>query len=112
MAVDVGRVNEILAQFNERVQSVISANGLDHYKGTASMNSIQAVSERFTTMVHENFTKEESTEGMIYSARDDAIADIENIARNMVSKENFYLQGLAGQSVPADSQVWNKKGNL
>lgn len=110
MAVAPERVSEILAQFNERVDSIVYANGLEHHKGTTALNPIQNIGERFKASAHANFTKPETTESMLYAAKDDAVSEIETIARNMSSKESFYLQGLGAAINPriaADSKVWN-----
>ena len=105
MAVDTERANEIIAELNESAQSIISANGLDNYKGTTKLNPIQKVVDDFTKNTMATFSQ--SSEGLLVSQRTDAIYEIEAIARDMVAHESFYLQGLAGKHSPADSAVWN-----
>jgi hypothetical protein len=110
MPVSADHVNDILVKFNERVETIISASDLDHHKGTSNMNRLQSISDRFAATVHENFTKQETTEAMIYAGMEDALAEIDNAAKEMSSKESFYLQGLgavASPRYPADSELWN-----
>ena len=106
MAVTTERANEIIAELNERAQSIISANGLDHYKGTTQLNPIQSVVDDFTKTTMGTFT--ESSEGLLVSQRTDAIYEIEAIARDMVASESFYLQGIGSAHAPADSAAWNR----
>ena len=80
MAVDTERANEIIAELNERAQSIISANGLDHYKGTTKLNPIQKVVDDFTKNTMATFNQ--SSEGLLVSQRTDAIYEIEAIARD------------------------------
>lgn len=105
MAVTTDRANEIIAELNERAQSIIAANGLDHYKGTTQLNPIQTVVDNFSKSTMATFN--ESSEGLLVSQRTDAIYEIEAIARDMVASESYYLQGLGSAHAAADSTQWN-----
>ena len=105
MAVTTERANEIIAELNERAQSIIAANGLDHYKGTTQLNPIQTVVDNFSKSTMATFN--ESSEGLLVSQRTDAIYEIEAIARDMVASESYYLQGLGSAHAAADSTQWN-----
>ena len=110
MAVAPERVSEIVAQFHESVDNIISISDLDYHRGTTEMSAIQQAVNRFVGKVENNFTREETTEAMINAAKDDSIVEIEAIAQKMSKAATFYLQGLGSAASPrlaADSKAWN-----
>jgi hypothetical protein len=110
MPVTAENVSDILERFNTRVEDIISTTDINHHKGTSNMNRIGFIRDKFTATVHEIFTKKDTTEALLYAGMEDAIAQIDNIAKSMASKESFYLQGLgavASPRYPADSRLWN-----
>ncbi len=110
MAVDTGKVNNIIADVNERIKATVESAGLSDAMGTSLLDPVQKMVNEFTTMVTDVFSRPETTEGMLLAEADDVVNQatrvITQIASNRSSQLNGMISGL-GALTPADSPTWN-----
>lgn len=111
MAVDTGKVNDILADVNERIKATVESADLADAMGTNVLDPVQKMVNDFTTMVTDTFARPETTEGMLLAEADDVVNQatrvITQIAQNRTSQLNGMISGL-GSLTPADSPMWNQ----
>ncbi len=112
MAVDVERVNDLLADYNERVTAAIQRNGLDAHMGTSILDPVQKLVNDYTNMVTEKFSSPDTTEGMLMSEGDAMVNQVEIVAAQIAEKQTATLAGFAaignGPMSAADDAVWNE----
>tara|TARA_B100000131_G_scaffold254763_1_gene249159 strand:- start:484 stop:1512 length:1029 start_codon:yes stop_codon:yes gene_type:complete len=110
MAVDTGKVNNILADVNERIKGTIESAGLSDAMGTTVLDPVQKLVNEFTTMATDVFSRPETTEGMLMAEADDVVNQAALIIAQIANKRQSQLSGMVsglGSITPADSPVWN-----
>ena len=111
MAVDTGKVNNILADVNERIRATVESAGLSDAMGTSLLDPVQKMVNEFTTMVTDSFARPETTEGMLLAEADDVVNQATRVITQISQNRSIQLNGMIaglGALTPADSPMWNQ----
>lgn len=110
MAVNPDRVNEILADFHQKIEGIVRKNGLDHHGKSSALSSIDALKQDYVNTVMTTFTLPPTTEGELLSEMNATVVQIERLAREMAKQEASSIAAIGSvvnSPVPADSSMWN-----
>lgn len=110
MAVNPDRVNEILADFHQKIEGIVRKNGLDHHGKSSALSSIDALKQDYVNTVMTTFTLPPTTEGELLAEMNATVVQIERLAREMAKQEASSIAAIGSvvnSPVPADSSMWN-----
>lgn len=110
MAVNPEYANQLLADFQSRIEGIVRTNGLEHHIGTSNLSDIDAVKQNYIDTVMNTFTLPTTTEGELEAEMNGAIVQITRMVRDKSDKEYSDIAGI-GSTVnkmsAADSNAWN-----
>ncbi len=110
MGLSTERVNELLSDFNARVNGILKKHDLSEHKGTSMLDPIQKLVDDLNSKIMNNFTNPSTTEGMIQSQIE---MTLHLITKEAAKLENIAVSSLAGMlgsvapKAPADNPAWN-----
>jgi len=110
MAVNPEYANQLLSDFQDKVEGIIRVNGLEHHLGTTNLPEIDAVKDNYINTVMTTFTLPQTSEGELQSEMNAATTEITRIARKKGKEEAQRIAGIGStvnKSVAADSTAWN-----
>ena len=110
MAVNPDRVNQIMADFQEKVTTIVRTSGLDHHTNTSNMGEIDSLKNQYLKTVMDSFLLPTTTEGELLSEMDATIGEITRLARGKAAAEAKQIAAIGAavnKGSPADSGVWN-----
>ena len=70
MAVNPDRVNQILADFQDRVSGIVRTSGLEHHSNTSNIADIDSLKNQYMTTVMNAFTLPATTEEELLAEMD------------------------------------------
>lgn len=110
MAVNPEYANQLLSDFQDKVEGIIRTSGLEHHSGTTHLADIDAVKESYVQTVMNNFTLPHTSEGELQAEMNAALMQIKGMAREKSRRESAQIAGIGStinKAAPADSSVWN-----
>lgn len=110
MAVNPDRVNQIMADFQEKVTTIVRTSGLEHHSNTSNMGEIDTLKNQYLQTVMDSFLLPTTTEGELLSEMDATIGEIKRLARGKAAAEAKQIAAIGAavnKGSPADSGVWN-----
>lgn len=110
MAVNPDRVNQILADFQDRVSGIVRTSGLEHHNNTSNIADIDSLKNQYMTTVMNAFTLPATTEGELLAEMDATIVEIQRLAKGKAKMEATQIAAIGAavnKGSPADSGVWN-----
>ena len=110
MAVNPDRVNQILADFQDRVSGIVRTSGLEHHSNTSNIADIDSLKNQYMTTVMNAFTLPATTEEELLAEMDATIVEIQRLAKGKAKMEATQIAAIGAavnKGSPADSGVWN-----
>lgn len=110
MAVNPDRVNQILADFQDKVSGIVRTSGLEHHSNTSNIADIDSLKNQYMTTVMNAFTLPATTEGELLAEMDATIVEIKRLAKGKAKMEATQIAAIGAavnKGSPADSGVWN-----
>jgi hypothetical protein len=110
MAVNPDRVNQIMADFQDKVSGIVRTNGLEHHSNTSNLADIENLKTQYLNAVMNAFTLPATTEGELLAEMDAVIVEIERLAKGKAKMEATQIAAIGAavnKGAPADSGIWN-----
>ena len=110
MAVNPEYANQLLADFQEKVEGIVRTSGLEHHMNTSHLSDINAVKDNYVNTVMSTFTLPTVSEGELQAEMNVALVEITRMARQKGKQEASQIAGIGAavnSSSPADSASWN-----
>ena len=110
MAVNPEYANQLLADFQEKVEGIVRTSGLEHHMNTSHLSDINAVKDNYVNTVMSTFTLPTVSEGELQAEMNVALVEITRMARQKGKREASQIAGIGAavnSSSPADSASWN-----
>lgn len=110
MAVNPEYANQLLSDFQEKVEGIVRTNGLEHHMGTANLSDIDSVKDMYIETVMNTFTLPHTTEGELQAEMNIALVEIKRMARTKGKEEAAQIAGIGStvnKMTAADSGAWN-----
>jgi hypothetical protein len=110
MAVNPERVNQIMADFQEKVSGIVRNTGLEHHSNTSNLAHIDSLKNQYLQTVMNAFILPATTEGELLSEMDATIGEITRLARGQAKAEATQIAAIGAavnKGTPADSSIWN-----
>ena len=89
MAVNPEYANQLLADFQEKVEGIVRTSGLEHHMNTSHLSDINAVKDNYVNTVMSTFTLPTVSEGELQAEMNVALVEITRMARQKGKREAF-----------------------
>jgi len=110
MAVNPDRVNQLLSDFQSKVEGLVRSSGLEHHMGTGNLAEVDTIRDDTVERTMTMFTLPHVTEGELKSEMNVAIVSIKRALAEKSRAEANQLAGFGSTVMrhsAADSALWN-----
>ena len=110
MAVSAEVANSVVADFNQEIHTSVQDKGMEVHRGKKPLKNVDGVVTEFESLVMDNFTKIDTTEVQLETAKRDYLRkahDALNLAEMQHKSSALGLIESNSGSSPADSREWN-----